>query len=145
MIPKVIVEALNSLNGEIERSENEKDDVTRNIPLLGLEDNSEFSEFFMSYNLCGVVSERSIELLDLCFPSDEIFETTEWARDIYELNGAFICLSSGEGEGFILLSKINGEIYDVSVGDFSDLAEGKLSSKWASFYELINWYLSVAL
>ena len=142
MIPQSIIEAIGEIGGEVDRPKSEMDDVSRNISLLGLSDDEPLSQFFNQYNLCGLISTKNFELLDLCFPDDEIYETTEWAKDVYELPDEFICLSSGEGEGFVLLSKSDGKIYDVSVSQFDGLSQGKVESKWDSFFDLIDWYLS---
>lgn len=141
MIPNEIVKAMDSQDGEVKRLNAEKECINRNISLLGLENHNEIKDFFLIYDLSGVISKAEIELLDLCSPSDEILETTEWARDIYDVDEGFVCLSSGEGEGFILFSKYNGKIYDVSVSELGALEEGKVAPRWNSFYDLLIWYL----
>lgn len=141
MIPLSIKDTLGGMDGEIDRNENEIVDVKRNLEMLGLKEDEQISQFFIRFNSCSIVSKRDFELLDLCFPNDEIFETTEWAKDVYQLPKDYICLTSGEGEGFILFSKIDSKIYDVSVSEFSSLALGKVNARWESFFELMTWYL----
>lgn len=140
MIPKPIIEAFSRQTGEITR--NNKESVTRNISRLELNHNEQFVDFFLLYDLSGIVSKKEVELIDLCSPSDEILETTEWAKEVYELQDDFICLSSGEGEGFILLSRVDGKVYDVSVNNFDLLESHGVEPRWNSFYELIDWYLN---
>jgi hypothetical protein len=80
-------------------------------------------------------------LLDLCSPTRQFAETTDFGRDIYGVPGNYICLSSGEGEGFILYSISDRKIYDISVSELDDLEQGKVEPRWNSFFDLIEWYL----
>jgi hypothetical protein len=142
MIPNKIVDALLAQNGEVQRLPGEKSLVSSNIKSLGLAGHEEIEEFFSSYDLAGVSGGREVELLDLCSPSNEILETTEWAKDIYQIGENFVCLTSGEGEGFILYSKTDRKVYDVSVSEIPALKDGQVCPNWNSFFELIEWYLS---
>ncbi|WP_317055807.1 hypothetical protein [Roseovarius rhodophyticola] len=108
---------------------------------LGLEEHDQVKVFFEKYKLGAVLSKQLTELMDLCSPTRQIFRTTEFARDIYELPDGYICLTSGEGEGFILYSLLDRKVYDLSVTQFKDLADGKCEATWNSFFELIEWYL----
>lgn len=141
MIPRSIIELLVNIDAEVDRDKSESKDVERNIALLGLNGEEEMSHFFKRYDLGGIISNKNFELLDLCGSNDEIYETTDWAKDVYELPDGFVCLTSGEGEGFVLFSKIDGKVYDVSVSQFDDLSQGKVESRWNSYFDLIRWYL----
>lgn len=142
MIPKNIINALQAQKGEVERVPEQMSSVSSNIEALGLGGHTEIEEFFSTYDLAGVSSSREVELLDLCSPGDEIRETTEWARDIYQVGQDFVCLTSGEGEGFVLYSKVDRKVYDISVSELPALENGNVSPKWQSFFELIEWYLA---
>lgn len=142
MIPKSIVDALKAQDGEVERIPEDVPSVITNIEALGLGGHTDIEEFFSAYDLAGIASNKEIELLDLCSPSDEILETTEWARETYEVGKGFLCLTSGEGEGFVLYSKANRKVYDISVDELPLLKDGQISPRWHSFNELIEWYLS---
>jgi hypothetical protein len=61
---------------------------------------------------------------------------------VWELGKDFICLTNGEGEGFILYSKRDGKVYDVGIGEIEALEQGTVAPRWNSFYELIEWYLA---
>jgi hypothetical protein len=141
MIPELIIESLVNIDAEVDRDKDEIEDVSRNINLLGLSHDGQISQFFNRYKLSGIISTKNFELLDLCRPDDEIYETTDWAKDVYELPDDFVCLTSGEGEGFVLFSKTDGKVYDVSVSQFDDLSQGKVEPRWDSFFDLIGWYL----
>ncbi|WP_145115884.1 hypothetical protein [Botrimarina mediterranea] len=112
------------------------------LDVLGLSGDQQVREFFQNYNLSGVLSNRSHELLDLCSPTSQIIEATDFGRDTYGISENFVCLTSGEGEGFILYSKVDGKVYDVAVNQLDELEAGKIKARWQSFVELIEWYLS---
>ncbi len=67
---------------------------------------------------------------------------TDFGRDTYEMTDDFIYLTSGEGEGFLVYSKQNRKIYDVSVSDLDVLEAGEKQATWDSFFDLIDWCLS---
>lgn len=56
-----------------------------------------------------------------------------------EVTEDYVCLTSGEGEGFYLYSITDRKIYDVSVDELDDLEAGKKEARWGSFYELLEW------
>ena len=128
--------------GAVKRSPDELPRVSACLQSLGLSHDQQVREFFEECKLSAVLASRPQELLDLCSPTPQIEEVTDFGRDTYEIPEEFICLTSGEGEGFILYSKSDGKVYDVSVSQLDDLEAGRLKATWASFYDLIEWYLS---
>ena len=133
---------MSSQIGAVERSADDLSLVSECLEALGLSGDQEVKEFFEAFKLSGVLSNRSQELLDLCSPSPQIAETTDFGRDTYEITEYFVCLTSGEGEGFILYSKPDGKVYNVAVNQLDDLEAGKVDATWQSFFDLIEWYLS---
>ena len=127
--------------GSVERPRAELPLVTDCIKTRGLQGHEQFTEFFQNYNLNGVTSSRLEELLDLCSPTPKILEATNFGRDIYGVSDNFVCLTSGEDEGFILYSRSNGKVFDVDVNRLDDLEAGKIEATWQSFFDLIQWYL----
>jgi hypothetical protein len=128
--------------GSVVRPDQQFQRAMSSLSALGIDRDTEFAEFFLNFRLSAVLSNQNIELLDLCSPTEQILGATEFARDIYEMPSEFICLTSGEGEGFIVYSKRDGKIYDIGVDEIDDLDNGITAARWDSFYELIEWYLS---
>src|SRR5688572_10525790 len=109
---------------------------------LGIAEDSELAEFFREYRLSSVLSARTVEILDVCSPTPQLLAATEFARDTYQMPEDAICLTSGEGEAFIVLSKRNGKVYDLGVAQLPAFESGNLAPKWDSFFALLRWYLS---
>jgi hypothetical protein len=128
--------------GKVKRSPDELPRVSACLAALGLSGDQQLKEFFEAFKLSGVLSRRPHELLDLCSPTPQIEEATNFGRDTYEIAENFICLTSGEGEGFILYSKCDGKVYDLCVNQLDALEAGSIDATWPSFYDLIEWYLS---
>lgn len=143
MIPNLIHELIKDQKGNYSREQNKIELVQAALSQLNIKDHEEINSFFSTYNLSGVISRSSKEeLLDLCSPTPQIFEATEFGRDVYEITEDFICLTSGESEGFFLYSKKDQKVYDVNVEDLDDLESGELEPRWDSFFDLIKWYLA---
>lgn len=141
MIPRSIVDAMSRQVGLVNRSENDAERVLASLAELGVSDHEQLKEFFLAYKLSGVLSKRETELVDLCSPTPQILETTEFGRDTFEVTDDFICLTSGEGDGFILYSKTSRKLFDVSVDELDAVESGERKADWESFYDLIKWYL----
>ena len=141
MIPDSIIEKMSRQDGQVDRDPSDLSRVDDVLTELGIGEAEEFSEFFRRYKLSAVLSKREAELLDLCSPTKQILEATEFGRDVFQMTPDFVCLTSGEGEGFIVYSKIDKRIYDVSVAELDKLEAGTKEANWDSFYELIDWYL----
>ena len=142
MIPQKIRLAMSNQQGRVDRPEIEFTVVDDCLKQLGVEGHGEFSKVFRTYNFSGVLSNQQPELLDLCSPSCQIAEATEFGRDTYEITDDFICLTSGEGEGFLLYSKSDRKVYDVAVSELDALEAGEIEARWESFFQFLEWYLS---
>ncbi|MGH1432549.1 MAG: hypothetical protein ACRBB4_15710 [Neptuniibacter sp.] len=116
--------------------------VVSNIQKLGIK-NVEFVDFFTCYDLSGVTSRRDIELIDIYSPSDAMIDATHWAQDMFDLGGQFVCMTSGEGEEFIVFSKIDGSVFEVGIEEIDELNSNQLRPKWKTFYDLIRWYVEL--
>lgn len=125
----------------VERPQEQFEEVQESLAELGLLEHDQVREFFEKYRLGSVRSNQSTELLDLCSPTRQIIDTTEFGRDAYDLPDGHICLTSGEGQGFILYSLIDRKVYDLQVWELKELTDGKAEARWGSFYDLIEWYL----
>ena len=142
MIPTTIIQKMGQQAGNVDRDSADEGKVNEALAAIGIEDHEQPKEFFTRFKLSGVLSNHPVELLDLCSPTDQIFEATDFGRDTYEMTDDFVCLTSGEGEGFLVYSKQNRKIYDVSVSDLDALEAGEKEASWDSFYDLVDWYLS---
>lgn len=107
MIPQNIIDLMDNQKGSVKRPSDQVPIVISNSNKLGITPTSEFTEFFIKYRLSGVLSNKEFELLDMASPTSQIVDATNYAIDIYGLPQDFICLTSGEGEGFIIFSKID--------------------------------------
>ena len=129
--------------GQVKRPSEDATKVAQCLKDLDLEGHEQLYDFFMAYKLTGVLSKTSPEeLMDLASLTPQILEVTEFVRDAYEVSDDFVCLTSGEGEGFYLYSKTDHKIYNVGVDELDALEAGEMKAEWNSFFELLEWYLS---
>lgn len=142
MIPTTIIEKMGQQSGNVHREPADQEKVKSALAALGVENHDQLREFFIRFKLSGVLSNQSVELLDLCSPTDQIMEATDFGRDAYEITEDFVCLTSGEGEGFLIYGKKDRRIYDVSVSDLDALEAGEAEARWDSFFDLIEWYVT---
>ena len=142
MIPATITQKMSQHAGNVDRDSADLDKVNQALATLGIADHEQPRDFFTRFNLSGVLSKRPVELLDLCSPTEQILEATDFGRDTYQMTDDFICLTSGEGEGFLVYAKETRKIYDLSVSDLDALEAGEREATWESFFDLIEWYLS---
>ncbi len=143
MIPNFIEKLIKNQKGDYFRDSYKIELVQEALLKLNIKHHEEINAFFSTYNLSGVLSESSnVELLDLCSPTPQIFDATEFGRDVYDITEDYICLTSGEGEGFFLYSIEDKKVYDVNVEDLDALEAGKLEPRWNSFFDLMKWYLA---
>ncbi len=142
MIPETIRSAMSKQGPIVERPPGELTDVQESLMELGLLEHDQVREIFQKYRLTSVFSNQyTDELLDICSPTRQIAEGVDFANDTYGITDNFVCLSSGEGEGFIIYSKSDCKVYDVSITEIDDLEKGKVEPRWDSFFDLIEWYL----
>ena len=118
-------------------------EVLRELGALGVQPEDELALFYVQYRAANVHSRRtSEELMDPAFPTPQLASATEFARETYEVGEEFLCLTSGEGEGFYLYEFSTGAIFDVDVDELDELESGSLKPRWSSFFDLMRWYLS---
>lgn len=141
MIPQNIVDLMSRQSGGVDRALGDLPKVDAQLKRLGLSGDEEISMFFRRFSLAGVLSSKSFELLDICTPAAQIFEATAFAEDSFAVEAGFIALTSGEGEGFVLLRKADGAVFDVGVNELDDLEAGTVEPRWPSFFALLEWYL----
>lgn len=142
MIPENISNLLSKQPGMVDRDLHDNEKVHQCLNELGLLGHEQWNDFFLKYKLSGVLTNRSTELLDIASPSPQIAEVTDFVRDVYDVTEDYVCLTSGEGEGFYLYSIVDRKIYDVTVDELDELESGGKEARWDSFYDLIEWYLS---
>ena len=144
MIPQTIVDAIeNQSRGNYMRTNSDSTEVLESLRELGVDEHNQLKEFFLRYNLSGcLLGQEGEELLDLCSPTRQIAGATDFGRDVYEVPASYICLTSGEGEGFYLYSIADRIVYDVDVDQLDALEAGQIKARWESFYDLLEWYVS---
>lgn len=137
MIPIEIIQLLDRQKGETHRTQ-PLEHIREKFGLLGLSEESPLAQFFSQHKVGGILSPRRGDtLLDM----DSIVDATSFGREVYEIQEHYICLTSGEGEGFYLLDKRTGEVFDADVAQLDDLEAGKMKPRWSDFFDLIYWYL----
>lgn len=142
MIPHRIVRLLQAQPGKYQRDLSQLPLVQENLEDLGLLGHDQVRQFFESYNLSGILGKRPEELLDLCSPTPQIKEATSFGVDVYGVPDGFLCLTSGEGEGFVLYSTKDRAVYEVAIDQLDQLEQGEIKPTYSSFFELIEWYLA---
>ncbi len=142
MIPEKIVTLMSKQTGKCLRPAGDKEKIIECLKELGIEDHEQIKEFFIMYKASAILSKTSNEeLMDLLSPTKQIADVTEFVRDVYGVKDDYICISSAEGEGFFLYSKIDSAIYDVNVEELEELEAGSTTPKWTSFFDFLEWYL----
>jgi len=123
---------------KLERSSSDLEKVNLALQKIAVKATEELAEFFRQFKLPGVLNKRSVELLDLCSPTEQIQEATEFGQDAFEIKDDFLCLTSSEGEGFVLYSKSSKRAFDASADELDSLEAGDKEPEWNSFFELIE-------
>ena len=136
-----IQQLMEGQSGNVFRGTNKLSDVEAALRALNIDSTSSFGEFFKRFNLNAVLSPGDYEVLDLISPSEQILAATKFAKEIYDLKGDFVALTSGEDEGFLLYEIGTGCVYDVDVEDLEKLESGDFSPGWNDFYSFVHWYL----
>ncbi len=141
MIPVDIEELMKAQPASFGRDD--ATEVLRELEALAVQPEDELAVFYVQYRAVNIHSRRtSEELMDPAFPTPQLASATEFVRETYEVGDEFLCLTSGEGEGFYLYEIGTGAVFDVNVGELDDLERGRLQPRWSSFFELLRWYLS---
>jgi hypothetical protein len=109
---------------------------------LGVEPESQLAMFCAEYQVSPVSSSVSAEeLMDPVSPTRQLRGVTAFVRDTYEVPTDFVCLTSAEGEGFILYELSTGAVYDVDARHVPALTRGLLQPRWVDVFAFLRWYL----
>lgn len=142
MIPETIKAKIEKQPGEVHRDALSKARAQHALSKLGVDQESAFAKIYLEYDISAIHSNQTTELLDICFPDeDEILSATRFGREIYDVPEGYLCLTSGEGEGFFLYEIETGRIFDLDVDDMDVLSKDDRQARWNDFYELFEWYL----
>lgn len=141
MIPASLKTLVEKQVGDFRRNNFEL--VSKQLRMLGIKIDTEFSEFYLAYTVSTFYSRSTgIELLDIAEPSPQIEYVTQFAHEVWELPTNFVCFSSVEGEGGYLYDKNTGKVWDFSLATRQNFIDGKEKPRWNSFFEFMIWYLS---
>lgn len=141
MIPNELIQLIEKQPDETYRKD--KSSVIGALNTLGIDLNSELSEFFLNYTITFFRSSSSDEkLCDIADPSNEIEIGTSFIHEVWELPENLICLTSIQGEGCYIYDKHSGEVLDFSLANRDDFLSGNSLMKWSGFFEFLTWYLS---
>ncbi|MFK3774207.1 SMI1/KNR4 family protein [Pseudomonas sp. NPDC089406] len=142
MIPASLLTLINAQTGDIARKNEHL--VIAHLHAMGLCEDSEFGQIYKTYKPANFESRVSFEpLYDIAEPSNQILVGTEFIHDTWELPEHYVCFTTLQGEGGYLLDKISGQVFDFDLGAHDAFVAGMVPARWASFFEFLQWYLSI--
>jgi hypothetical protein len=142
LIPENIKAKIAKQPDEVQRDTLSKARAQKAFCKLCIEHDSAFAKIYLQYDISAIRSDKTTELLDICFPDeDEILSATRFGHDIYDVPEGYLCLTTGEGEGFFLHEIKTGRIFDLNVDEMGVLSKADRQARWSDFYELFEWYL----
>jgi len=141
MIPSELSTLVEQQAGNVKRTNHEA--AEKALCELGIDLNSEFAQFYLTYKITLFDSNVSYEqLCDIAEPSREIAVGTRFIHDVWRLPDYFICFTSCEGEGGYLYNKNDGTVWDFSLANREKFIRGMESPTWPSFFDFMIWYLT---
>lgn len=141
MIPDDLIAKIERQLGEVHRKNCAE--VAQALLVLNVDPKSEFGEFFFNYVVtCYRRPVSSSELCDLLLPTPEIHQATQFIRDVWGLPDRYVCFSSLQGEGCYLYDRNTGCVFDFDLAELEYLLQERLSPRWGTFFEFMDWYLT---
>jgi len=138
MLPEDLKKAIRAHPGRVLRED--VDDARTRLCELGVPMESTFAQFFCEFQGPFPFGSWIKELLDVQRFGPSILHVTQFVRDVYQVPSGFVCLTSPEGEGFLLYDMRTEAVYDVGVSQLDDLERGKLAPRWSSFIDYLREY-----
>jgi hypothetical protein len=108
---------------------------------LGVDEESAFAQFFLECEGGFALGLGKKELLDIDGPAyPSIIDVTNFVHQAYSVPSHFICLTSPEGEGFVLYDKRTESVYDTGLDELPALLSGDLQPRWKTFFDYLRDY-----
>lgn len=108
---------------------------------LGVEEESAFAQFFLEYEGGFALGLGKKEMLDVVGPAyPSIIDVTNFVHRAYGVPHDFICLTSPEGESFVLYDKRTESVYDTGLDQLPALSSGDLQPRWKTFFDYLRDY-----
>jgi hypothetical protein len=143
MIPQKVKDYLAKDTGQVLRES--KQSALKTLHQLGVQQPSEFCEFYLNYQGSFISPRPVAELLDIEGPAiPAIPDQTEYARDRYQLSDVFLALTSDESEGMYLYNKEDQAVYDFDLADYKAFMKGQIPARWKSFNDFLSWYFDAS-
>ena len=140
MIYSEIRDAVNRHPGKILRQD--VDRAKSRLSELGVSEDSSFGQFFAEFQGPFPFGRGDRELLDIDRPTPAISRATKFVQDLYGLPPHFICITSPEGEGFVLYDKRTDSVFDTGLEELPALLSGNLRPRWRTFFDYLRDYFS---
>lgn len=110
---------------------------------LGIAETSAFAQFFLAYEGGFALGSGMKEMLDIAGPAHpSIPDATDFVCQAYGVPRTFLCLTSPEGEGFVLYEKKTERVYDTGLDELAALLSGDLRPRWQTFFDYLRDYFN---
>jgi hypothetical protein len=139
MLPDDIKAAVSRQPGRVLREDPES--ARHRLEQLGVSESSLLGRFYLEFQgpfPFGMGSEELLDIDNRVVPS--IVDTTKFANAVLGLPSHFICITSPEGEGFVLYDKRTESVYDTGVDELPALLSGDLQPRWKTFFDYLRDY-----
>jgi hypothetical protein len=141
MIP-VEVKANIALQG-LEMLRRDRQQAQQHLGQLGIKEESAFGQFFLEYEGGFSIGPKHKDMLDVVGPAyPSIGDATSFIHRAYGVPQNFICITSPEGEGFVLYDKRTESVYDTGLDELPALLSGDLQPRWQTFFDYLRDYFS---
>lgn len=120
------------------------DKVAESLRILGIDESSEFAEFFTKFR--GPIGSDviSFELLDLYEEDPNILGSTIYARGEFDLPDNYILITNLLAGGALAYNSSDGGIYEIDFEEGLDMiANNEIPSKWGSFVEFLTYFFEL--
>jgi hypothetical protein len=139
LIPADIINSIRSTKLEMQR----RDPVTaqRQLERIGVGSETPFGQFFLQFEGGYAVANGMKELLDIAGPAfPAIPDVTRYICENCGVPETYVCLTSPEGEGFVLYDRVAGAVFDTGLDELPALLAGEVTPRWATFFDYLRDY-----
>lgn len=141
MIPERI---LSKIDPNYENTFGQKIEIKSILDALSVSYGSQLGEFWLYCSPAFLRPADNVSLRFLDPVLGRVIEEWHWCQEFLKLSRDFIPLTTAEGGGITVWSNKNGRVYDIEWSQGHALNEGKIPARWASYFELMSYYLCKA-
>lgn len=136
-LPSTLRHSIEAQPGHIHRTNPAP--ARRELAELGIPEDSEFAQVFLTYRVTQWSSDVSDEaLIDLC---DGIGSATAFVREVWGAPDDMVCLTSTEAEGCYLYEIGSERVFDFELSAREAFYAGDRPLVAGSFFQFLTWYL----